>query len=385
MSSVSAGPGLEPAPSTGETAALWRAMSPTRLLDCGMDYGDVLALWHRTRRGAAWDAAAEDLADTQLHRARDAERAGHCLSALEAYRAAIADLVFAQMAFNFGGDRKHELYGRLASVASHAATLAAPVWERLELPHQNGWLRGWLVPPPTGSAIGTVIVFGGQSGWGLAYLRLADALTRRGMAAILAEGPGQGESRLAGGVHLDVDVAEGYRRFVDLALSRPELGGAVGLWGNSLGGLYGALTAAADPRVSACCVNGAPAAPRLLEFRTFTEQAAAMIGSQDAERIRAVFDGLRFDPEQHRIEGPVLVLHGGEDPIVTLDEQRPFLAATSHDASALHVVDDGEHTLYNHAGERNALVTDWFGDLFTAQREHEVGGPPAVPATQGAP
>lgn len=27
--------------------------------------------------------------------------------------------------------------------------------------------------------------------------------------------------------------------------------------------------------------------------------------------------------------------------------------------------DDGEHTIYNHAGERNAQVADWFADRFS--------------------
>lgn len=380
------GPGLGSVPDAAgaEIAAHWRAMSPTRLLDCGMDYGDVLTLWHQTGRGARWDAAAEALADAQLRRAQNLERSGHTVSALEAYRAAIADLVFAQMAFNFDVERKHQLYDRLAATAAHAAALATPAWEKLELPFADSWLRGWLVRPPAGDAVGTVVVFGGQSGWGVAYLRLADALNRRGMAAILAEGPGQGESRLTAGVYLDADVAAAYCTFVDHALDRPELGGAVGLWGNSLGGLYAALAAARDPRVSACCVNGAPAAPHLLKFRAFREQAAAMLGTEDPSRIQANFDRLCFEPDRHHIDGPVLVLHGGNDPIVTLDEQRPFLAASTHSASRLQVFDDGEHTIYNHAGERNALIADWFASQFTADDDRHGSAHVVDPAAEGA-
>ena len=31
------------------------------------------------------------------------------------------------------------------------------------------------------------------------------------------------------------------------------------------------------------------------------------------------------------------------------------------------VLADGEHTIYNHAAERNALVSDWFADRFAAR------------------
>lgn len=219
---------------------------------------------------------------------------------------------------------------------------------------------GWLIAP-VGPVTGTVLVFGGQSGWGAAYLRQADELNRRGLAAFLVEGPGQGETRLTSGLLLDVDVRAAYSAFVDSALARPELGGQVGLWGNSLGGLYAATTAAADPRVAAVCVNGAPAQPRVLPFRTFREQAFAMLGSDDPDRVQRNFDRIALRPDD-RIGCPLLVLHGGLDPIVDLADQQPFLDAATGPDATLRVWEDGEHTIYNHSTERTADVADWFAD-----------------------
>ncbi|MGW4353902.1 alpha/beta hydrolase family protein, partial [Nocardia sp. NPDC004582] len=209
----------------------------------------------------------------------------------------------------------------------------------------------------------------GQSGWGVAFLDAARALARRGIATLLAEGPGQGRSRLEGGVLLDVDVPAAYGAFVDFVLADPELGGAVGIWGNSMGGLFAALTAAADERVVACCVNGAPARPRLLEFRTFAEQAQAMLGTTDADAVRANFERLSFDSGRQRVRGAMLVLHGGRDPIVGPAEQRPFLDAADPAHATLRVWDDGEHTIYNHSAERTAFVADWFTDRFSTWRQ----------------
>ncbi|MEU0510154.1 bifunctional 3-(3-hydroxy-phenyl)propionate/3-hydroxycinnamic acid hydroxylase [Amycolatopsis sp. NPDC006125] len=349
---------------------LWRAMPPTRMLDYGMDFGDVLELQRLTSAGTAWDAAAEGLADRHLRRAADAARDGWTVSADEAYRAAVACLVFAQMAFNSDSDRKRALYSRLtATVSARAAALSAaetrktgalrpPRCQEVEIPFADGRMFGWLLLP-RGPVLGTVVVFGGQSGWGPAYLRQADALNRRGLAALLAEGPGQGRTRLEGGVLLDADVRAAYRTFVDHLVEREDLG-PVGLWGNSNGGLYAATTAASDPRVAAVCVNGAPARPRLLTFRTYLEQAAAMLGTGDQASIQNNFDRIALRSED-RIDCPVLVLHGGQDPLVSLDEQQPFLdAATHHGDVTLRVWDDGEHTIYNHSSERSALVADWF-------------------------
>lgn len=354
------------APRTSPTAvaAQWRAMPPTRLLDCGMDYADVLSLGQLTATGVPWDVAAEQLAQTQSDRALHARKSGHLRTATEAYRSSAACLLIAQMAFNFDEPRKVALYRRFTDTVFAAAELSDPAWERLELPFEGRTLFGWLVRPQ-GAVRGTVVAFGGQSGWGAAYLKHADALARRGMATLLAEGPGQGETRMVGNLLLDVDIPAAYRVFVSYVLARPELGGAVGLWGNSLGGLFAALTAAEDPRVTAVCVNGAPAAPRLLPFRTFAEQAAAMLGTSDEAAVTANFTRLAFRSDERAIRCPLLVLHGEKDPVVSLEEQQPFLDAALHPQTELRVWPDGEHTIYNHADERTALVADWFADQLT--------------------
>lgn len=349
---------------------LWRSMSPARMIDYGTDFDDVLALQHLTSIGMPWDVAAEGLADRHLRRAANAHGDGRTATAQEAYQSATACLVFAQMAFNADGDRKRVLYARLTeTIAARAATCSdaavrttgahqpAPCQE-VVVPFGAGRMFGWRLLP-SGPVHGTVIVFGGQSGWGPAYFRQADALGRRGLAVLLAEGPGQGRTRLEGGVLLDVDLRAAYRAFID---HLAELDGArpVGLWGNSNGGLYAATAAASDPRVAAVCVNGAPARPQLLSFRSYREQAAAMLGTDDPESIQANLDRIALQP-QDRIDCPVLVLHGGSDPLVTLQDQQPFLDAAAHHGDAtVKVWDDGDHTIYNHASERNALVADWF-------------------------
>ncbi|MBR8249526.1 alpha/beta hydrolase [Burkholderia cenocepacia] len=338
--------------------SLQRAMPVTRLLDCGMDYADAVALHARTSAGEPWDVAAEALADAQLARATEAADAGHLVTAADAQAMAIADLLFAQMAFNHDVPRKRALYARLVDASHDLARWSDKRIERVEVPFDAARLIGWLVRPATERVRGTVIVFGGQSGWGFAYWPIARALAARGVATLLAEGPGQGETRLEQRIFVDVDMTAAYRRFVDHVAER--VPGPIGIWGNSIGGLWAASTAAADERIAACCVNGALAAPTLLPFRTFVEQAAAMLGNDDPEAVSANFARMRFSSERDRIACPLLVLHGGADPLIRLDDQQPFLdAATSGDAT-LRVWPDGEHTIYNHASERTAFACDWF-------------------------
>ncbi|CAB3773517.1 dipeptidyl aminopeptidase [Burkholderia sp. MSh2] len=341
------------------TLAFQRAMPMTRLLDCGMEFADAQALFLRTSAGEEWDRVAESLALAQLDRASRAADGGCRVTATDAQAAALANLLFAQMAFNHDNARKRALYDRLVAATRQLCAWSAGRLTRVEVPFNQGRLAGWLMRPRSRQARGTVLVFGGQSGWGIAYLPIARALARRGLATLLAEGPGQGETRMVQRIHLDVDVEAAYSQFVSFILSDASLG-QPGIWGNSVGGLWAARTAAADSRIRACCVNGGLAAPTLLPFRTFAEQAGAMLGTDDEDAIRKNFERMSFRPARDRIACPLLVLHGGADPLVTLEDQQPFLDAAESADATLRMWEDGEHTIYNHAAERTAFVADWF-------------------------
>lgn len=335
-----------------------RAMSMTRLLDCGMDLADATRLFARTSAGDPWDEVAEAIATERFHLADQAQADGRRVTACDARQRGIAALVFAQMAFNADEPRKVSLYRDLVTACRKLGRVFDYPFERVETGYEGKRLIGWQIRPERAVASGTVILFGGQSGWGIAYLPIARELARRGLATLLVEGPGQGETRITQHLYLTETVEAAFSRWVDFIRADPSLG-APGIWGNSYGGLWAARTASRDERIRACCVNGSFAHPAILPFRTAFEQTAAMIGTTDRPAIEAVLDKLKFDPDRQKIACPLLVLHGGADALVRMEEQRPFLAAATAEAR-LHIWEDGEHTIYNHSFERTALVADWF-------------------------
>lgn len=344
------------------TAAAHRAMPYTRLTDCGMSPADARTLLEETAGGRPWIEVARDLSTRREKAADDALAAGHRLTALQHTRWAIGAALFAQMGENEDTPLKRDLYLRYDQLVARYAELSGPTMERVEVSHQGGHLVGWLRLPADGTAAATVVIWGGLSGWGAAYLNTADALAARGLACLLAEGPGQGVPRLVDGLHLDEHAVDGFARFLDVVHADTRLGEAVGVHGNSFGGVYAAHLAARDQRVGACVVNGAPATPRLPKFRTARAQFASAIGTDSEDEMTAVLDSLLFDPARHRIACPVLVLHGGQDAMVSDPSvQEPFVRAAGVHGE-LRTWPDGEHTLYNLAAERDAVVADWFSD-----------------------
>lgn len=347
------------ADSAKRNAALMRAVPLTRLVDYGVTVGDALELTARvsTEAAPAWDLVAEEMAGRYVSLAQEAAAGGCMISAAQAWACAAALYQVAQLAFNADEPRKAALYeaGRQAMLA-HGAMVGSV--SELQMPCPEGVLYGWQVSPPTGTAFAAVVIVGGLSGWGTVYLSMAHALACRGVLCVLAEGPGQGSTRMRSGLHLEAQTLPLFKRFVDHA----QASGArrIGICGNSFGGLFAAHIAATDPRVSAVCINGAPMAPTVPDFRTAREQMVALFGVKSEAALESRLADLRISPHKHRIDASMLVVEGGRDPLVALGEQSSFFALVQRQRCQLMTWPDGEHTIYNHAAWRNARVADWF-------------------------
>ncbi|MFC9220759.1 alpha/beta hydrolase family protein [Streptomyces hygroscopicus] len=339
-------------------AALLRAMPVSRMLDYGMDHGDAVHLAHADV-SEPWHEVATRLAEAQLARAEAAADRGDAETAVACYRRATASLVFAQMAFNTDHPVKRALYVRLIRAYQAAAELDTELRvERLSIPFRQSHCTAWFVRRSGDRPGPTVVIVGGQSGWGPAFHQQAEALARRGLSAVLLEAPGQGDTRMAGGLHLDGNVDRAFSAALDAVRARTGYDGRYGVWGNSFGGLLAARAAVHDSRFGACCVNGAGAKPEPLPFRTAREQSRALLGVDTDDEAAAVLRTLWLDPAVERTSAALLVLHGGNDPLVSLDQQKVFLDLSA--GATLRVWDDGDHTVYNHAAERTEFVCDWF-------------------------
>jgi alpha-beta hydrolase superfamily lysophospholipase len=343
--------------------ALCRAMPVSRMVDYGMPRELAKRAHQLVRGGAPWDEVLEELAKEQESCAQ-AERDPN--RARDSWHIAAASMIFAQMAFNADGERKRSIYSQMTGCFSRFAALSEFQVSRMKIPYRDGTLFGWHFHT-SGECTGTVIVFGGMSGWSTAYRSMAEALCRCGLDCLLVDGPGQGDSRLEGGVFADADIHAGFSRFVDHILDATP-GRPVGIWGNSFGGLFAALTAVRDRRIAACCINGAPTRAEIPPFRTAQEQLAAMFGFDDAAELATVLPALTFDGERAPLASATLVLEGGADPLVPAGAQRSFLVNNRHPQSRFETWPDGEHTIYNHTGARNALAAEWFATALGSPR-----------------
>ncbi|MFE4757923.1 alpha/beta hydrolase family protein [Streptomyces mirabilis] len=352
-----------------EAAAMRRAMPLQRLIGNGMDYADAHELHLRSTAVEPWTAICEDIGDRRRERAATAAARSLTATARDNYLFASAAFRFGQVPLPDSDERKHRLYRDLIACYAAAADLVGGI-ERVEIKRPGGYLAGWLHLPDGVATPPVVIVAGGFDGWREEYDRGARALVERGMAVLLTDGPGQGESRLFGGQFFPPEPAgldDAWRSVVDRLSARGDLG-PIGVWGNSMGGYLAARLAGKDARIQAVCVNGGSDHPSeiLDRYPRFIAKIQALYGVDDPGTAAALIRRHRLTPDDlHAIRCPALLLHGDPDQVFLLDSaERIHSGISSPDRTFLRWA-DGDHCIYNHTADKHFAVGDWF-----AQRLH---------------
>jgi len=337
-----------------------------RLAGNGMSEADARELHLDVGEGATWHEAAARLGDRNLARARHALDRRQRRSAREWFFLASACYRFGQVPLEDADPQKRSLYRRMLDAFRNAGRLGEPPHERIDVPWRGGPLSGWLIPASAPAPV--VLQLCGISGSREEYEVGSRFLTARGLGAALVDAPGQGETRLLGGLHFDEHAIDAVRALVDAVATHPACDGRIGVWGNSAGGWLAVLAAAADPRVAACCVTGGTDRPTevLDRFPRFVAELQRMTGRDDPHDARAVFDRLAIDADVLRdVRCPLHVVHGTPDQIFRVDGARRIHAGAHSPDKTLTEFPDGNHCLTNRSHEKHVLVADWFADRLT--------------------
>lgn len=269
--------------------------------------------------------------------------------------------------------RKRTMYEQLISAYGRAGALTDPPVEHLQIPYQNGRLSGWLLRPPRGGRPPVVLVMGGFDGWREEYHTGATNLLERGIAVFLADGPGQGETRLLHGLHMKPGVEKAFSAMIDHLLADPRLAPRVGIWGNSMGGYLAALTAATDQRITACVVNGGTVRPveTAERFRRFISKVQLLLGIADPAEAREVMGSFVLDSALlASLRCPLLVMHGTPDQVFLIENARTLHNLAGSADKTFHEFPDGDHCIYNHSHEKHTIIGDWFADRLVLREEH---------------
>jgi 2,6-dihydroxypseudooxynicotine hydrolase len=185
----------------------------------------------------------------------------------------------------------------------------------------------------------------------------------RGIATLVFEGPGQGESQYDLPIRGDYEVP--VRAVIDYIGARRDLDSSrVGMWGVSLGGYYAPRAAAFDKRIKACIALGGPfnwgeAWDGLPELTREAFRVRSHCNTADAARKHA--STLTLEGVAKNITCPIYIVNGRNDRIVpAADAER--LAREVTGPAALMIVEDGNHIATNRAYRWRSQSADWMAE-----------------------
>lgn len=258
--------------------------------------------------------------------------------------------------------------------------------ERVNVPYQGGVMPAYQVHPVgrSGGPAPYVVLFDGLDlTKELLFLRGVREIARRGVGALVIDGPGNGESIRFGGYAMRYDYEAAASAAYDFLAGQDIVAESrVGVLGFSLGGYFAARSAAKDSRFAACVVWGA-----LWDYNSLWEQRLAAPGPPNKFAIDHLRWGLAVDTFDEVLEelrnwnldgiadaivAPLLVLHGGDDRQAPLEDARRLYAVASSPDKTLVIMPAGapgdQHVQMDSPVPAIELIADWLAARLSAHQ-----------------
>lgn len=346
-----------------EINATIRTLPIDRAITNGLDVNDFVILMREFEKGGDYAEICNNLGDNWRTLADVAKKKEYFETAKTFYLNAVAAYRVGQYTIIPDTEKKLGMYRKLIDCYREAAELFQPQIERIEVPYQSGKMVGWLrMPQNVQGEVPVVISIGGADGWREEHHNYSSYYTERGLAYLMIDGPGQGETRLFHKIYMELNNEEALNQIVEY-VSRDKRFGKIGMIGYSFGGYLVARTAAASKKLDACVINGGSYFPKeIINFLPhFTRVFSALSNKKNME-LEEFMNNMTMEGIAQNITCPLLINHGMPDPIFSVKGvERIYNEASSTD-KILKLWEDGNHCVTNHAIETITLFTDFFMD-----------------------
>jgi fermentation-respiration switch protein FrsA (DUF1100 family) len=277
-----------------------------------MTVGDTES-WYRE-----WLHLAERIDDL----GRQAEAAGHPITARDHYLRACSYYRWAEFFLLPEDPRRTHTFERCVGCFRAAGRHFTVPLEQVEVPYEGTSLPGYFYPAmtPVGQkAPGLVYVAGADVLKEELYFLGGKAAIERGLALLVVDMPGQGETLRHRGIVSRPDYEVPVGAAIDYLEGRPEVdGGRIALLGRSFGGYYAARAAAFEKRLAACAIFGAlyDGADLYDTYPPIRNQLRWLTGAKDLEDARERLKAFSLNGVVDKISCPLLVVHGEDDHLV---------------------------------------------------------------------
>jgi pimeloyl-ACP methyl ester carboxylesterase len=337
-----------------------------RLIQNGVDYNDMLTTTARIDSWDRWLPEWNRTADDQAEFAREADAAGHGLTAGQAWRRASVNRHFGKFVWMVDLDLAREATLRSVEETRTALARLDPTAERLEIPIEGGTAYANLRRPAGVENPPYVVVIPGLDSTKEEFFYFEQSFLDRRTATVALDGPGQGETGLGVPIRPDYETAVG--PLLDLLAKRDDLDhDRAGIVGVSLGGYYAPRVAAFEPRFRAVAGISGPFC-----FGDMWDQLPPMTratfvvksGAPDDAEGHRIASTLDLAGVLGRIEVPALYVTGKLDRLIPW--QQTERQATETPQGRFVCFPDGNHGVSNLPSKARPLIADWMADQLGA-------------------
>jgi pimeloyl-ACP methyl ester carboxylesterase len=335
-----------------------------------------------------WTAMAEAVEATGRERAR----AGKGLSAAACLFRAAHYYHIGERFLQPKSDAGMAAYKRGVEAFRTAAGLVRrPRIEPVEVPYEGASLPGLLVHAegvPEGRKAPAMVFFDGfDVTKEIQYFKGVPDLVARGVACLLVDGPGNGESIRFRDLPLHHETERYGTAAYEYLARRPEFDAErIGVMALSLGGYYAPRAAAFEQRFACCIAWGAQwdywqtwkdrfdriARGETLSLSVPWEHLLWEFGVDSKEAALEKLEGFRLEGVVERIACPFLLVHGEGDAQIPLDLARRCFDAVGSKRKELKVFSREEggyhHCQIDNVSIGTAYMWDWAAEVLEAGR-----------------
>jgi len=317
------------------------------------------------------------------------EARGRRLSAGAKYRRAFVYFIQAERMQAPDFAPRQEAYREALDCFSRFVALTRQNCRRVEVPYLGTALPALFVAAEGGGDTPCMVHFDGLDVTKeiIYLLGVPGALAARGVATLIVDNPGVGESLRLKGLHNSPEAEMPAQAALGFLQTTPGVDrNRIGIMALSLGGYHAPRAAAFEPRFKCCVAWGAnydwgetqrrryEAKEQRLPVPHYWDHVAWVFGKSSVEEVIEVSARLSLKGILDRIKCPILCVHGENDRQIPLRQAKQLIADCVNSPRAelqvLTLADGGaEHCGVDNVAPTRELISDWIAEV--------LGGKPA--------
>lgn len=340
-----------------------------RLVSEGLDFMEIARVLRRVETAEDWTREMERAGDAWAARAGAADREGRRATARSAFHTATHFLLGAALWNASDPWATTGIYKKAVDAFRSFAALLDPSPDVVEVPYGGHRLPGYLFVPrgAPGPTPAVVLMGGADATKEEAFAFGVPHLLDRGIACLILDGPGQGESLRFRGLFAVPEYERVYRAGIDFLRSDSRIdGGRIGIIGLSMGGYY-VMRGALNEEVRAAVSWGALMRVSGLNLSILGPTVRFITGAKSDEEMRSLAERFTLEGVAEGIRCPVLLVHGGQDHLVAPEQLDLVRAALTNASVDVHFYEDALHCCIDQYETVRPRIFDWVAGKLTTQ------------------